>query len=76
MIRTISDLTVFTFGLMTMLIGLIGLIQPETILKLMNFIVLDRSKRADGDHTITFLISSSVASFNMGIYYLLAAWNQ
>lgn len=76
MIRTISDLTIFVFGLMAILVGLLGLISPETILKTMNFIILDRSVRENGDYTIAFLLSSSVASFNMGIYYLLAAWNQ
>jgi hypothetical protein len=76
MLRTVSDLTVFVFGLMAMLVGLLGLISPETILNLMNFTVLDRSTRQDGDYTIVFLLCSSMASFNMGIYYLLAAWNQ
>jgi hypothetical protein len=76
MVRTVSDLTVFIFGLMAILVGLLGLISPETILKLMNFVVLDRSTRQDGDYTIAFVLSSSMASLNMGIYYLLAAWNQ
>ncbi len=76
MLRTASDLTVFMFGVMAILAGLIGLISPETMLSLMNFIVIDRSTRLDGDYTIVFLLSSSMASLNMGIYYLLAAWNQ
>ncbi len=76
MIRTISDWSIFVFGLMAILVGLLGIISPETILNLMNFIVLDRSIRQDGDYTIAFLICSSMASFNMGIYYVLAAWNQ
>ncbi|CAF3846763.1 unnamed protein product [Rotaria sp. Silwood1] len=50
--------------------------SPETILSQMNFIVLDRSTRQNGDYTIAFLLCSSMASLNMGIYYLLAAWNQ
>lgn len=76
MLRTVSDLTIFVFGLLAILAGLIGLTSPETMLSLMNFIVLQRSKREDGDYTIAFLTSSSMASLNMGIYYLLAAWNQ
>ncbi|CAF0926151.1 unnamed protein product [Rotaria sordida] len=76
MIRTVSDLTIFVFGLMAISAGLFGLIRPETLLNRMNLIVLDRSTRQDGDYTIAFLLSSSMASFNMGIYYLLAAWNQ
>ncbi|CAF1591747.1 unnamed protein product [Rotaria sp. Silwood1] len=76
MIRTISDLTIFIFGLMAIIVGLLGLMSPETILSQMNFIVLDRSTRQNGDYTIAFLLCSSMASLNMGIYYLLAAWNQ
>lgn len=76
MLRTVSDLTIFVFGLMAIVIGLVGLISPEIILSLMNFIVLERQTRQDGDYTIAFLISSSMASLNMGIYYLLAAWNR
>ncbi|CAF1190674.1 unnamed protein product [Rotaria sp. Silwood1] len=76
MIRTISDLTIFVFGLMAIIVGLLGLMNPETILSQMNFIVLDRSTRQNGDYTIAFLLCSSMASLNMGIYYLLAAWNQ
>ena len=76
MLRTVTDLTIFVFGLMAVLAGLIGLTSPETMLSLMNFIVLGRSTRQDGDYTIAFLMSSSMASLNMGVYYLLAAWNQ
>ncbi|UJR34726.1 hypothetical protein I4U23_027503 [Adineta vaga] len=76
MLNNISDLTIFIFGLMAILAGLLGLTSPETILNLMNFRVIDRSKRQDGDYTIVFLTCSSMASFNMGVYYLVAAWNQ
>ena len=76
MIRTVTDLTIFIFGLLAILVGLLGLMSPETILNLMNFNVLDRSTRQNGDYTIAFLTCSSMASFNMGIYYILAAWNQ
>jgi hypothetical protein len=76
MLRTASDLTIFAFGLLAILAGLIGLISPETMLSLMNFVIIDRSTRLNGDYTIVFLLSSSMASLNMGIYYLLAAWNQ
>lgn len=76
MLRTVSDLTMFVFGLMAVLAGLIGLMSPESMLRLMNLTVLQQSTRQEGDYTIAFLLASSVASFNMGIYYLLAAWNQ
>ena len=76
MVRTVSDWTIFVFGLMAISAGLLGLMSPETMLKLMSFPILDRSSRQDGDFTTTFLVCSSMASFNMGIYYLLAAWYQ
>jgi len=37
--------------------------------------VLDRSVRVAGDYTLVFLIASSMASFNIGAYYILAALN-
>jgi hypothetical protein len=37
--------------------------------------VLDRTARAAGDYTLVFIIASSMASFNMGVYYILASLN-
>jgi len=76
MSRTGADLTIFVFGLMAIIAGLIGLVSPELMLRLMNVPILDRTLRQQGDYTIVLLLASSVASLNMGIYYLLAAWNQ
>jgi hypothetical protein len=36
--------------------------------------VLDRTARAAGDYTLVFMIAASMASFNMGVYYILAAF--
>ncbi|GIG85182.1 hypothetical protein [Plantactinospora endophytica] len=66
--------TIAVFGALALLLGAVGLIRPETTLELLGFEVLRPAERAVGDHTRTFVIASSMASFNMGVYYLLAAW--
>ncbi len=67
--------TIFIFGALAWLLGLLGLIRPELILSVMGFDVLERASRAAGDYTPVFVIASSMASFNMGVYYMLAALN-
>ena len=74
-IRSASGWTMFVFGLLAFLLGLVGLISPETLLSLLGFEVLDRAMRASGDYTIVFMMASSMASFNIGVYYVLAALN-
>jgi hypothetical protein len=74
-IRDTSGWTMFVFGVLALLLGLIGLIRPELLLSLLGFSVLDRAARAAGDYTIVFMTASSTASFNMGVYYILAALN-
>jgi hypothetical protein len=49
----------------------VGLLWPEAQLRGLGFEV--PAERAPGDHTGTFLMASSMAAFNMGVYYLLAA---
>ncbi|MBZ0291769.1 MAG: hypothetical protein K8L99_04305 [Anaerolineae bacterium] len=63
------------FGVLALLLGLMGLIRPELTLSLLNFEVLDRTQRAVGDYTLMFIIASSMASVNMGVYYILASLN-
>jgi len=65
----------FIFGVLALLLGLLGLIRPETLLSILGFTVLDRTSRVAGDYTLVFLIASSMASFNIGAYYILAALN-
>ena len=72
-VRNISSLSILVFGVLALALGLIGLIRPETMLQLLGFEVLDRANRVNGDFTVTFLTASSMASFNMGVYYVLAA---
>jgi len=65
----------FIFGVLALLLGFIGLIRPEVLLSILGFSVLDRSVRVAGDYTLVFMIASSMASFNIGAYYILAALN-
>lgn len=74
-IRDVSGWTMFIFGILALILGLIGLLRPEFVLTLLGFSVVDRSSRVAGDYTLVFMIASSMASFNMGIYYVLASLN-
>ncbi len=74
-LRNASGWTMFIFGAMALLLGLVGLTRPELLLSLLGFTVLDRAARVGGDYTLTFMVASSMASFNMGVYYVLAALN-
>ncbi|MFT3896042.1 MAG: hypothetical protein QM730_30875 [Anaerolineales bacterium] len=74
-LRDASGWTMFIFGVLALLLGLLGLIRPELLLSILGFSVLDRAARAAGDYTIVFMTASSMASFNMGVYYILAALN-
>jgi hypothetical protein len=65
----------FIFGAIALLLGLLGLIRPELLLSLLGFTVLDRAERVAGDYTLVFMIASSMASFNVGVYYVLSALN-
>ncbi|MBI5965057.1 MAG: hypothetical protein HY863_16375 [Chloroflexi bacterium] len=74
-IRDASGWTMFVFGGLALLLGLVGLIRPEILLSILGFEVIDRAQRAAGDYSIVFMMASSMASFNMGAYYILAALN-
>jgi hypothetical protein len=74
-IRDASGWTMFVFGVLALLLGLLGLIRPEILLSILGFTVLDRTARVAGDYTLVFMIASSMASFNIGVYYILAALN-
>ncbi len=74
-IHSISGLTIFIFGVLALLLGAVGILSPETLLQLMNFETSGGAARASMDYTIVFVTASSMASFNMGVYYILAALN-
>jgi|GEM_PF-344477 Na+-driven multidrug efflux pump len=74
-IRDASGWTMLIFGVLAFLLGLVGLIRPEILLSLLGFETIDRAQRIAGDYTIVFMMASSMASFNMGVYYIFAAIN-
>ena len=74
-IRDASGWTMFIFGVLALLLGFLGLIRPELLLSILGFTVLNRAERVAGDYTLVFMIASSMASFNIGAYYILAALN-
>lgn len=71
--RSIAGWTIAIFGAMAALLGAAGLIWPELVLASLGFETLDPQARADGDYTRVFLAASSMASLNMGVYYVVAA---
>jgi len=74
-IRDASGWTMIVFGVLALLLGLVGLFRPEILLSLLGFSLVDRAARAAGDYTLVFMTASSMASFNMGVYYILAVLN-
>ncbi|WKU02826.1 hypothetical protein [Micromonospora sp. HUAS LYJ1] len=68
--RSGAGWTIAVFGGLAVLLGALGLVWPEAQLRMLGFEV--PTTRAPGDYTGTFLTASSMASFNMGVYYLLA----
>ncbi len=74
-IRNISSLTMFIFGILAFLLGLLGIVKPETVLFQLGFEIVDQAEKATHDYTLVFMMTSSMASFNMGIYYILASLN-
>ncbi|MGJ3237919.1 MAG: hypothetical protein ACFE0Q_04365 [Anaerolineae bacterium] len=74
-LRNLSSWTMFIFGMLALALGAVGLASPETTLSLLNFDVIERADRASGDYSVVFLTASSMASFNMGVYYVLASLN-
>ncbi len=51
------------------------MIRPEILLSILGFETVDRALRASSDYTLVFITASSMASFNIGVYYILAALN-
>lgn len=70
-----SAWSMFIFGVLALALGAVGIVRPEWLLALMGFSVTPAATRAGGDYTLTFLTASSMASFNMGVYYVLAAFS-
>lgn len=70
-----SSWTMAVFGGMAFILGIVGIIWPDALLIMMRFESLEPAMRLQGDYTLTFITASSIASLNMGAYYLLAAFN-
>ncbi|MEU0551219.1 hypothetical protein [Micromonospora sp. NPDC005979] len=68
--RSVAGWTIAVFGVLALVMGAVGLLWPEAQLRMLGFEV--PATRSAGDYTGTFLLASSMASFNMGVYYLLA----
>ncbi|MDG4761536.1 hypothetical protein [Micromonospora sp. WMMD710] len=68
--RSVAGWTIAVFGVLALAMGALGLLWPEAQLRMFGFEV--PATRAAGDYTGTFLLASSMAAFNMGVYYLLA----
>lgn len=74
-IKDTSGWTMFIFGVLALLLGILGLLRPELLLSALGFSIIERAARAAGDYTLVFMTASSMASFNIGAYYILAAMN-
>lgn len=72
--RSPAGWTMAVFGVLAIIMGVVGLVSPDTLLKGLGFEVL--GSRASGDYTKTFMAASSMASLNMGVYYLVAVATQ
>ncbi|GAA2192912.1 hypothetical protein GCM10009848_50990 [Micromonospora lupini] len=68
--RSVAGWTIAVFGVLALVMGALGLLWPEAQLRMLGFEV--PATRGAGDYTGTFVLASSMASFNMGVYYLLA----
>ncbi|MFF5215086.1 hypothetical protein [Micromonospora sp. NPDC000442] len=68
--RSVAGWTIAVFGVLALVMGAVGLLWPEALLRMLGFEI--PQSRAPGDYTGVFVTASSMASFNMGVYYLLA----
>ncbi|MFC8509327.1 hypothetical protein ACFU3J_31930 [Streptomyces sp. NPDC057411] len=74
--RSPSGWTMAVFGVLAASLGAVGLVSPDTTIRLMGLTPLSELSEAgpaEGDHTALFLTASSMAALNMGVYYVLAA---
>ena len=74
-IKDASGWTMVIFGAIALLLGLLGLLRPESLLSILGFPMLERTARLAGDYTLVFITAASMASFNIVVYYILAALN-
>ena len=65
--------TIAVFGALALGMGIVGLLAPRLLLAGLGFEFVGAAERPATDYTPAFLMASSMASLNMGVYYLLAA---
>jgi hypothetical protein len=74
--RSAAGWTIAIFGVMAVVFGIVGLVSPDATLSGLGFETLDPSERASGDYTRVYVAASSMASLNMGVYYLVATYTE
>ncbi|MDR7280254.1 hypothetical protein [Catenuloplanes atrovinosus] len=74
--RSIAGWTMAVFGILAIIMGATGLLRPDAMLTGLGFEVVPDAERAAGDYTRVFIMASSMASFNMGIYYLVSVYTE
>lgn len=65
--------TMVVFGVLALAMGALGLLAPRLLLAALGFRFVGAAERPATDYTPAFLMASSMASLNMGVYYVLAA---
>ncbi|WP_434422240.1 hypothetical protein [Nannocystis pusilla] len=73
--RSFSGWSVAVFGVLAVLLGLLGLLSPDSQFDMMGFERVDH--RGPGDYTPTVVATTSIAAINMGALYVLGvalAW--
>jgi hypothetical protein len=60
-------------GIAALLVGVVGVVEPDAVLFLLGLKVVGGSQRVSHDYTRIFILVSSVVSMNVGVYYTLAA---
>lgn len=66
--------TIAVFGALALIMGVVGLLAPQLLLAALGFGFVGAAERPATDYTPAFVMASSMASLNMGVYYLLAAF--
>ncbi|MFK3981758.1 hypothetical protein ACI2K4_15425 [Micromonospora sp. NPDC050397] len=74
--RSAAGWTIAVFGVLALVLGLVGLIHPEALLRMLGFEVIAAADRASGDYTRTYVAASCMAAVNMGVYYLVATYTE
>ncbi len=74
-VKDFAGWTIAIFGGMAVILGISGLLNPEFILSTLGFEIVPKEARPASDFTLAFVTISSMASLNMGIYYVFAALN-